>query len=138
MNTIEKERNGTMKPKEIAELVGEDEAYVLGIIDPDSAIPALDTPEKAKALYENCPAEMRPAVVKKWEKLVKQAIPALDTPEKAKALYESCPAYMRPAVVKKWKELVIPALDTPKKAEAFYRSCPAEMQPAVIMKMATL
>jgi hypothetical protein len=127
-----------MKAEDIAKLINEEEEYVLNIIDPGSAIHRLDTPEKAKAFYENCPPKMEAAVVKKWEKLV---IPTLDTPEKAQALYRSCPAEMEAVVLKKWKKLVkqaILALDTSEKAQALYWSCPREFQFEIIRKMATL
>ncbi|MEF3691645.1 MAG: hypothetical protein V3574_01145, partial [Candidatus Moraniibacteriota bacterium] len=62
-----------MNTREIATLLNLQESTIIFYLT--KTIPPLKTPAEARELYENCPESMEPAVIKKWEELIKEAIP---------------------------------------------------------------
>lgn len=84
-----------MDAKEIAELFKESFGFVHFLLDKSHTT----TPKEMHDLYWNSPEEMSPAVMEKWEYLVKEATPQLTTPEETGELYQHSPDSMKPALI---------------------------------------
>ncbi len=128
-----------MKTKDIAELLGINEAKAWSALGEDYALSSINTIKEAHAVCYSCPKDMQSAVMKKWKELFSIELASIKTAEEARYLfYNDCPNDMCSAVMKRWEELAIPSIKTVGEAKILYHNCPIGMHPAIIKAMTKL